>query len=249
MTATESIDDVHARPARQLAHLVGPVALGVVDAGVGAELASAGELLGARRGHDHPCPGLPGERDRERGDPAAGAQHQHRLVGHDAGAREERAVGREAGEGKGRGLLPGEVAGLRVEVLLRHGDQLRVGSLVPRAAQDAEVGTGRVLRIAPGHRRQDHDLFAGVAAHAGAVRSDDQRQALAVGARPHSDVVTVQRGGTELDEGVPRRHGGLGHLLMAEDRRVAPLVDDDGLHARCSSAQRRASRLTRVDAG
>ena len=153
------------------------------DAGVGAELAARASFSALDEVHEHPCPGLPGERDRERRDAAAGTEHEHGLARPQAAAREERAVGREAGEGKRRGLLPGEAA-------------RAAGRGSPRARRSAprrfpsrgrpgsrSRGPGSVLVAAPGHRRQDHDLLAGVAPHAGAVGAEDQRQLRGVGAR------------------------------------------------------------------
>ena len=150
-----------------------------------------------------------------------------------AAAREEGPVRRQPGERQRSGLLPREPCGLREDVRLGHGDELGERP-VARAAEDLEVGPGRLLTIAPGERRVDHDLLAACrgarpAPSEPGVSGKRER----VGAAADEQVAAIQRRRTELDEHLARGRHRIRNRLVAE---LAALVDADCLHQR-SDAQ------------
>ena len=101
-----------------------------------------------RRRDEHSRARLCGQLDGERGHAAARAEHEHGLVAVQPPDREQGPPGRQRRERKRSRLLPREALRLGEDVLGRHLRQLRVRAVV-RAAEDAPVGPGGILAVAP----------------------------------------------------------------------------------------------------
>src|SRR5665213_3251315 len=236
-------DDVVLIPAVDSRYFFLPLLRGrVVDRHVGAHRFRARELRVARRGDDRLRTDLLGEQQHERLHAAADAGDQHDVVLGAAAARDERAVGGDAGERDRRGFVVAERGGCRVYVARRDRDVLGEGSLVrhpehlSRAQPDALIG-------APAEGRIDDDARADRrSARALAVRGDGAETVGAGNARElnprveplaDEDVAAIERSTAELDQRLTRLRRRIVDLLDAKMFGTALAVDlvkADGSH-------------------
>src|SRR5215831_12411964 len=180
------------------------------------------ELVVGRRGDHGPRAERLHDRERRRRDAAADAPDQHPLVGPERGLRHEHPPGRLEDERERGRLLERERVRNRVDVLLRHRDQLGVRA-VPVLADDRDP-------VAVLEARVDHDALAGVDTNARAVGSEDVRLRHRRQAFANPDVEVIQRRGAEIDQHLPALRHGIRRILVAENLRSSVVVYTDGLH-------------------
>jgi hypothetical protein len=136
-----------------------------------------------------------GERDGRGADAAAGTLDEDAVAGLDRRVGEQHPVGRQPGGRQARGLLEGQVGGLREQVAARHDDLLGERPLVP-LGQDRPLRVERL--VAHPVRVADegmHDDLVPLLVDAGGVAPQHHRQPVGgqADALERPQVVVVQR--------------------------------------------------------
>jgi hypothetical protein len=218
--------DVGALASCRLLDRLDHVVLCVVDLYVGLD---ASELVRARRGDDGVRSERACDRVRGHGDASADAPDQHSLSLLQPRSRDEHPVRGDEHERERRSLLEAHPVGDRVDVLPRHGHELRV-----RAVHVLAIDGDVIAVIDPGVH---DDAVTGREAgpgldDAGAVGSEDAGLGRRRSAAPHPQVDAVERGRAQPDQDVARSRLGIRSVLVAEDFRPPVFVDSDRLQGR-----------------
>ena len=187
-------------------------------------------------------------RDLERGEGYAppDPDDEKRLAGPCTGLGDEHAPGGEIGEGKRRGILPGETFGFRVGVDLGGNDEFgesppdvfsqevkacaegvfATEAELAGSAVDARVQDDLVTRFAPCHSRPHRvDDPRSVRPHHVRQREGKPRDPV-----PDEDVEVIECARPDADPHLPRSRYGLGQVAVADRFAVTVFPEEGGFH-------------------
>ena len=206
----------------------------VVDCDVRTKRARPLELFFTARGDDRPRAGGFGKEQHKGLHAAADARNQHRFSRFQLAAREERAIGGEAGQRNRRGLLHREMRRLEIHVGFRNRDVLRKGAVARHSENRRSLGPELSI-TAPTKHRIDDDLGRAFLMNAGAIGPERTRQRDA-GVESLGDKYVAPVEGRRAythERLVRRRHGAIAGFWGRRPRAIARLSSSRSLRRDC----------------